>query len=82
MECFQRSTIEEIMTLRDNFWKINDKNVAPSRQQRKAMIFKLLTLSFDNILKEFKFFVGKRQVCEMGYLRILGINCRLLFTVK
>lgn len=33
---------------------------------------RVLIASLDNIKKEFKFYVGTRQVCEMGYLRLLG----------
>ena len=35
-------------------------------------MIKLLTASFNNITREFQFSIRGRQVCEMGYLRILG----------
>jgi len=38
-------------------------------------MLKHLTDAFDNPKKEFTFSVGGRQVCEMGYLRILGMLC-------
>lgn len=64
--------------IRDNFWHGSEdpktKSI-PNRDTRRRRMLKHLTDAFDNPKKEFTFLVGGRQVCEMAYLRILGMLC-------
>jgi hypothetical protein len=76
--CVQKTTIEELATLREKLWGCLNAD-APTASDRKKFIDEILRASFVKHDESFKFIVGGvpgnyNLVCEAGYLILLGLS--------
>jgi len=76
--CVQKSTIEDMRTMVNDFWGVSDE-CAPSSKTRQLLILNILRSAYRPDEEDFHFFAGNkaknnRRVCEAGYLILLGLS--------
>ena len=69
--CCRHVSCDEVGSLREFFWG-NDPKSVPTRELRRKRMIEILRNAYNNCSKCFIFTVGKRAVCELGYLRLIG----------
>jgi hypothetical protein len=72
-ECLGDSSVNDIVRAKESFWG-NDNDPAPTSKQRQDKCMELLRDAYSKASNNFHFKVGKRVVCETGYLMIHGLS--------